>query len=73
MAMFHISVSRDILILFGDHQDTRTESCEMELSINQPIFTRKNIKGSTGKLYPYSTGWEKNIVVIIHVYGDRAI
>ena len=22
-----------------------------------------------GQLYPYSTKWEKNIVVILHIYG----
>ena len=26
-----------------------------------------------GQLYPYSTKWEKSIVVICHSYGDRAI
>ena len=26
-----------------------------------------------GKLYPYSTRWEKNVVVILHIYGDLAI
>ena len=26
-----------------------------------------------GQQYPYSTIWEKNIVVIIHIYGARAI
>ena len=24
-----------------------------------------------GKLYPYSTGWKKNIVVVLHIYGAR--
>ena len=26
-----------------------------------------------GKLYPYSTIWVKNIVVILHIIGDRSI
>ena len=26
-----------------------------------------------GQLYTYSTRWEKNIVGILHIYGDRAI
>ena len=25
------------------------------------------------QLYTYSTKWEDNIMVIIHIYGDRAI
>ena len=26
-----------------------------------------------GQLYPYSTIWEKNVVVILHIYGEIAI
>ena len=26
-----------------------------------------------GKQYPYSTIWEQNIVVVIHIFGARAI
>ena len=26
-----------------------------------------------GQLFPYSTKWEKNIVMIRHIYGDIAI
>ena len=26
-----------------------------------------------GKRYIHSTKWEKNVVVILHIYGDRAI
>ena len=41
----------------------------MEIGVYGPILTQKNIKGSMGQLYPYSTKWVKNIVVIIHIYG----
>ena len=44
------------------------------MSISQLIFTQKtHKKGSTGKLYLYSTKWEKSIVIILHIYGDRSI
>ena len=43
------------------------------ISISQPIFTHKIIKGSMGKLYPYSTKWGKHMLVIIDAYGVRAI
>ena len=26
-----------------------------------------------GQLYPYSTKWEKHIVIILHIYGARGI
>ena len=38
------------------------------------MFTQKKYKkGSMGQLYPYYTRWEKNIVVVICIYGARAI
>ena len=44
------------------------------MSISQLLFTHKNIpKGSMGQLYPHSTKWEKYIVVILHIYGAKAI
>ena len=45
----------------------------MEIGVAGPIFARKNIKGYMVQLYTYYTIWEKNIVVIIHIYGARAI
>ena len=26
-----------------------------------------------GQLYPYSTKWEKNVVVVLHIYGARPL
>ena len=40
----------------------------MEISTPQTIFTQKNIKGYMVQQYPYSTRWEKIVVVILHVY-----
>ena len=33
----------------------------------------KNRKGSMRQLYPYSTGWEKTIVLILDIYGAISI
>ena len=74
MVTIHIYGARAIFLLFCVHQDTGSESCEIEMRISQPIFThKKNTKGSMGQQYPYSTRLEKNIVVIFHIYGALAI
>ena len=73
MAFLHIYGSRVIFLLFCDHQDTESESREIEISLAGPIFTHNGIKGSMGKLFSYSTRWEKNTVATIHIYGARAI
>ena len=73
VAIMHISVARAICILFVDHQDTESESREIEIGVAGPIFTEKNIKGSMGQTYPYSTRWKQNIVSILNIYEARAI
>ena len=73
MVIIHIYGALVILLLLRDHQDTEYESFEMEIGIAGPIFTSKNIKCLMGQQYPYPTKWEKNIVVIIHIYGAIAI
>ena len=45
----------------------------MEVGVVGMILTQKNIKGSMGQQYPYSTIREKTIVIILNIYGDRAI
>ena len=35
----HIYGARAILLLFGDHQDTESQSCEIEMSRYQPKIT----------------------------------
>ena len=73
MVIIHIYGARYFSLLFCDHQDTESESYEMEMSIPQPIFTHKIIKGYMGQRFLYSTRWVKIIVVVIHVYGPLAI
>ena len=73
MVIIHIYGARSFSLLFCDHQDTESESCEMEMSIPQPIFTHKIIKGYMGQRFLYSTRWVKIIVVFLHVYGPLAI
>ena len=41
--------------------------------LSTSIHPYKYIKGSMGKLYPYSSKLEINTVVVIHNYGARAI
>ena len=38
MVIIHNYGARSISLLFCDHQDTESESCEIEMSIYQPIF-----------------------------------
>ena len=73
MVILHIYGAIAIFLLFCDRQDAEYESQEMEIGIAGPIFTSKNIKCLMGQQYPYPTKWEKNIVVIIHIYGAIAI
>ena len=69
MGVLHNSGSRAVLVVFCDHQDNEYESCEIEMSISQPIFTHKNdIKASTGQYYLYSTKREQNIVLVFRIF-----
>ena len=43
VSIIHIYGARAIFLLFCDHQDTESESREVEMRISQPIFTHKNI------------------------------
>ena len=58
-----------IFILSCDHQDNESESREMEIGVDGPMFTHKNIKFSVWQWYPSYTIWVKNIVVILHICG----
>ena len=50
--------ARASFILFWDHQDTESESQEIEIGVAGPISTQKNIKGPMEQRYPYPTIWE---------------
>ena len=41
MVIIHVYGAIAVLLLFCDHQDTEYESCEIEMSISQPIFTQE--------------------------------
>ena len=58
MSILHIYGTIAIYLLFCDHQDTKSESLEIENGIAGPIFTYKNIKGVMVQRYTYSTIWE---------------
>ena len=56
------------------YKDIEYESDDIGIGVSEPVFTQKNISiGSIGRLYPYSTRWEHNIVAIFHIYGARAV
>ena len=67
-----INGARALIILFY-HQDTESESREIEIGIAGPIFTQNVFKCSMVHRYPYSTRWEHNIVVFLYIYVARAI
>ena len=43
MVIIHINGDRSIFLPFCDHQDTESESCEIEMSMYIPIFTHNKI------------------------------
>ena len=69
MIVIHIYGAGDIFLLFYDNQDTGSKSPDVGNGVDGWIFTHKNIKGSMGQQYQYSTRREQNIVVILHIYG----
>ena len=71
MAIIHIYGSRSIFLIFNDNQDTKYESRDREDGVSGLISKHKNTKASTRELHPYSTIWEHNIVVILHIYRAR--
>ena len=73
MVINHIYIARAISLLFWYHQDTESESCEMELSTSKPLFSHKNIKGFIRQGYQYSTRLVKIIVVFLRVYESLPI
>ena len=58
-----------IFLLLYDNQDTKYELRELEIGVTGPIFTHKNFIVYMGHQYTYITGWEKNIVEVIHIFG----
>ena len=52
VAVHRIYAARAILILFYYHKDNESESCELDMSISQTIFTHKNISKAL---------WDNNI------------
>ena len=58
---------KSIFLLFCNHQDTKSESCEIEIGATGPMFTYE-FQSISGEKYLYSTRWEQNIGAIIHIY-----
>ena len=73
MAIIHIYGARSIILLFRNHQDTASESREIEMSIYQPIFTHKKNQSIYGTTIPILYNMGENIVVVLHICGSRAV
>ena len=53
--LLYIYEALAIFPLFCDHQDTESESWDMDIGVAEPISIQKHIKVSMGQWYPYST------------------
>ena len=73
MAILHIYGARDTFHLFCDNQDTQSESCEIEMSISQPIFTHKKISKYIWYKDIHTMQDGRKNVAVIHIYGARDI
>ena len=73
MITLNIYGARSISLIFCAHRITESEYREMEISVDIPIYTPKTFKGSMGPGCPYSTIREGKFVIIINIYGARAI
>ena len=69
----YIYGSRDIVLLFCDHQDTESESCEIEISISQPIFTHKKVSKYLWDKDIHTLQDGRKILVVINIYESRGI
>ena len=46
LVILHIYFARAIFLILCDPQDAKSDACEIEISISQPIFTQKYISKS---------------------------
>ena len=67
--VFRFSSFVFLILLFGDHQATEYESCEIEMITSQTISIHKIYQDFMGKRYPYSTILEK-IVWYFFIYME---
>ena len=73
MVSIHIYGARFSLILFCDNQDTESESCEIEMSNYQPIFTHEKTSKVLSDKNNHTLQDVETIVVILHVYGALVV
>ena len=71
MAIVHIYGSISIFLIFNNNQDTKYESRDREDGLSGLISKHKITKAYMREIHPYSTIWEHNIVVILHIYRAR--
>ena len=59
LVILHFFGDLAIFLLFCNHQNTKSESRDMEIGVSGPIFTHKNIKGSLVQWNTYKKNWKK--------------
>ena len=74
LAVLHIYGARAIFNYFVITKTINLSHEKCKKSVAGKISNQKNnSKCSMGQRYPDNTVWEKNIVAILRIYGDRAI
>ena len=62
-----------MFLLFCDHQDTESESCEIEMTIPQPIFTDNiYITKALCDINICALQDRRKMMIVIYIYGDLA-
>ena len=68
VVILHIHGAVAIFILFCDHKDTESESCEMDIGVTGPIFPKKMTSKDLWDVIYILYKMGENILVILHIY-----
>ena len=68
LIVFRLSSFVFLILLFCDHQDTESESCEIEMIISQPISTHKNISNTLWDNNIYTLQYWRNILWLFFIF-----
>ena len=67
MVLLHIYGALAILILFCDHQDTESESLDMEIGVAGPILTQKKYQRLYGTMISILYNINEKNAVNLHI------
>ena len=70
MVIIHIYGDRATSLLFCDHQDAEYESCEIQISISKPIFTKKYIPKALWENYIHTLQEGSKILWQFFIFKD---